>query len=169
MSLLTQPLREEHKELLPHIANLRVVANLVGDAAPSTLLHEVDDVLDFLTHHLIPHAQAEDEVLYPAVGKAVGTPEVLATMRFDHVEVGRLTEQLAALRSTLSGGPLSASQVQDLREVLFGLYGLVKMHFTKEEELLLPILDAKLNPAEAQGMFEAMEAAAAKAKSQPVH
>ena len=164
MTLLTQPLRDEHKELLPHIENIRTVANLVGDAPFSAVLQEVDDVVAFLTHHLIPHAQAEDEVLYPVVGKAIGAPESLATMRFDHVEVGLMTDRLAALRSKISSAPLSASQMQDLREVLYSLYVLVKTHFTKEEEIFLPILDAKLTPAEARRMFETMEAAAGHAK-----
>ncbi len=166
MTLLTQPLRDEHKELLPHIEEIRTVANLVGDAPLPTLRQEVDNVVAFLTHHLIPHAQAEDRVLYPIVGKAIGTPESLATMRFDHIEIGRMTERLASLRAGISDTAPSSSQIKDLREVLYGLYTLVKTHFVKEEEIFLPILDAKLAPAEAHHMFETMEAAAAEAKKQ---
>lgn len=169
MTLLTQPLRDEHKELLPHIEEIRTVANLVGDAPLTTLCQEVDKVVVFLTQHLIPHAQAEDKVLYPIVGKAIGTPESLATMRFDHVEIGRLTERLASLRSGISGKTLSSSQITDLREVLYGLYALVKTHFVKEEEIFLPILDARLTPTEAHHMFDTMEAAAAQAKKQFAH
>lgn len=165
MTLLTQPLRDEHKELLPHIEEIRTVANLVGDAPLSTLRREVDKVVAFLTHHLIPHAQAEDQVLYPIVGKAIGTPEALATMRFDHVQIGQVTEHLSSLRSQISGASLSSPQTKELREVLYGLYALVKTHFTKEEEIFLPILDAKLTPAEAHHMFEAMEAVAVDVKS----
>ena len=166
MTLLTQPLRDEHKELLPHIEEIRTVANLVGDAPLATLRQEVDNVVVFLTHHLIPHATAEDQVLYPIVGKAIGTPESLATMRFDHVEIGRMTERLVTLRSGILGTSPSSSQIKDLREVLYGLYALVKTHFVKEEEIFLPILDAKLTPPEAHHMFETMEAAAAEAKKQ---
>jgi hypothetical protein len=48
--------------------------------------------------------------------------------------------------------------------VLYGVYALVKLHFAKEEEVYLPILDQRLTPESAQEMFEAMEAAAHKAK-----
>ena len=48
----------------------------------------------FSAHHLIPHAQAEDQALYPVVARVMGVPEATATMRRDHVEVGRLTEEL---------------------------------------------------------------------------
>jgi hypothetical protein len=44
------------------------------------------------------------------------------------------------------------------------VYGLVKVHFAKEEEVYLPILDQQLTPESAQEMFEAMEAAAHEAK-----
>jgi iron-sulfur cluster repair protein YtfE (RIC family) len=169
MTLLTQPLRDEHKELLPHIEEIRTVANLVGDTPLATLRQEVDKVVVFLTHHLIPHAQAEDKALYPIVGKAIGTSESLATMQFDHVEIGRMTQRLASLLSEISGPSLSSSQIKDLREVLYGLYILVKTHFVKEEEIFLPILDAKLTPAEAHHMFETMESAAAEAKQQLTH
>jgi len=41
----------------------------------------------------------------------------------------------------------------------------VKLHFAKEEEIYLPLLDAKLTAEEAHAMFEAMEAAANEAKA----
>jgi len=49
--------------------------------------------------------------------------------------------------------------------VLYGLYTLVKVHFAKEEEVYLPLLDANLTPDEAIEMFEAMEKAAGEAKA----
>ena len=169
MTLITQPLRDEHKELLPHIEEILTVADLVGDKLLPQLRPEIDQVVAFLTNHLIPHAQAEDEVLYPIVDKAIGTPEALATMRFDHVEIGRLTEQLVSLRTHLSSASLSGSQIKELRQVLYGLYILVKTHFVKEETIFLPILDARLTPPEARHMFETMEAAATKAKAAVAH
>ena len=165
MTTLTQPLRDEHKELIPHIELLRTVADSVGEAPIESLRQGVDEVYTFLIHHLIPHAQAEDRALYPVVGKVLGAPEATATMSRDHVEVGRLTEELRSLRPHLSEAAISQSQAKALRRVLYGLYALVKVHFAKEEEVYLPILDARLTPEEAQRMFEAMEYAAKEAKS----
>jgi iron-sulfur cluster repair protein YtfE (RIC family) len=48
--------------------------------------------------------------------------------------------------------------------VLYGVYALLKVHFAKEEEVYLPILDQSLTPQAAREMFEAMENAAHKAK-----
>ena len=156
MSDVTQPLRDEHRELLPHIERLRALADGIGDSPRATLQHDVDRVYEFLTHHLIPHAQAEEAVLYPAVGKILGTPQATATMSRDHVEVSRLTEQLRRLRSQFSGANLATDQITDLRRVLYGLYALVKVHFAKEEELYLPLLDAHLSEAEAHQMLHKM-------------
>ena len=169
MASLTQPLRDEHKELLPQIELLRTAADSVGDAPIALLQQHLDASYDFLTHHLIPHAQAEDRALYPVVGKIMGAPEATATMSRDHVEVGRLTEELAALRGHLAGTTLGADQAKALRRVLYGLYALVKLHFAKEEEVYLPILEARLTPHEADTMFAAMEAAAQEVRSHLAH
>ena len=89
MTSLTQPLREEHQELLPHIEAIRQAADAIGAAPLSELRPPIDGVYDFLAHHLLPHAQAEEAALYPAVGKLMGAPEATGTMSRDHVEVGR--------------------------------------------------------------------------------
>ncbi len=164
MTTVTQPLRDEHKELFPHIEQLRVVADMIGDVPVSTLRSAIDDTYEFLAHHLIPHAQAEDRALYPVVGQVLGAPEATHTMQRDHVEVGQLVQELALLRTQLPDAAITNTQAKALRRVLYGLYTLVKVHFAKEEEVYLPILDARLTPQVAREMFEAMEAAAHEAK-----
>ncbi len=165
MTTLTQPLRGEHKELLPHIELLRTVADAIGEASITSLRPAVDEAYAFLAHHLLPHAQAEELALYPVVGRVMGAPEATATMNRDHVEIGRLTEELGELRPHLVGASLSKPQERALRCVLYALYDLVKVHFAKEEEVYLPILDAHLSAEEAHRLFRAMERAAQEAKS----
>ena len=161
---VTQPLRDEHKELIPHIEILRTVADSVGQASIESLRRGVEDVFEFLRHHLIQPAEAEDRTLYPVVGQVMGAPDATATMSRDHVEVGRLTDELASLRSELSRATLSEAEAKALRRVLYGLYALVKLHFAKEEEIYLPLLDARLSAEAARQMFEAMEQAGRQAK-----
>ena len=99
----------------------------------------------------------------------MGAPEATGTMSRDHVEVGRLIDELRLIRSNTLGSTLTPAQIQDLRRVLYGLYTLVKVHFAKEEEVHLPILDARLAPDQARRLFEDMEHAAHEAKSALVH
>ena len=169
MPTATQPLRDEHKELIPHIEALRTTADAVGDVAPDALRAKLDESCDFLTHHLIPHAEAEEHALYPVVGKVLGASGATKTMSRDHVEVKALTGQLRGLRDQVRASEPSPAQIKDLRRVLYGLSALVKVHFAKEEEVYLPILDARLTPDEARSLFEKMEQAAHQAKGALVH
>jgi hypothetical protein len=59
---------------------------------------------------------------------------------------------------------LSSQNFKALQRVLYGLYALVKVHFAKDEEAYLPILEERLTAEEAREMFEAMESAAGRAK-----
>lgn len=163
MNTLTQPLRDEHKDLFPHVDRIRQVAELIGDAPLDELRRGVEEVYDFLANHLKPHAEAEDAALYPVVQQVLGSPDATKTMSRDHVEVGRYIEELAALKDGLKD-PLTPAKAASLRRVLFGVYALVKLHFAKEEEVYLPLLDQRLTPEAAQEMFERMEAAAHEAK-----
>lgn len=163
MKTLTQPLRDEHKELFPHVDRIRQAAESIGDAPLTEVRRGVEEVYDFLANHLKPHAEAEDAALYPVVQQVLGSPEATKTMSRDHVEVGRYIEELAALKDSMAE-PLTPAQIKSLRRVLFGVYALVKVHFAKEEEVYLPILDRRLTPEAAQEMFERMEAAAHEAK-----
>lgn len=164
MSTLTQPLREEHKGLFPSVDRIRQVAELIGEASISEVRQGVEEVYEFLAYHLKPHAEAEDAALYPVVQKVLGSPDATRTMSRDHVEVGRYIEELASLKKNVNEMVLTSEQTQALRRVLYGVYAIVKVHFAKEEEVYLPVLDQRLTPEAAQEMFKAMEDAAHKAK-----
>lgn len=163
---VSEPLRAEHRELLPHIEALAEAGDAIGIAPPAEQRAKVDAAYEFLTDHLIPHALAEDDVLYEEVDRLIGKrgeTGATATMRRDHVEVGRLTGRLGQLRATLAeGGPTPYDQ-RELRRVLYGLHTLVKLHFAKEEEVYLPLLDRELTADEGERLFAAMGEAAAHA------
>ncbi len=156
MTTITQPLRDEHKELYPHIESLKLAGMAVHGTLSQSSLDLIDEAYAFLTAHLLPHAHAEEVALYPAVQKVMGSPMGTATMSRDHVEVERLTQELGTLRSQVSATEIGAKQANELKRVLYGLYTLVKVHFAKEEEVYLPLLDAKLSAKDAREMFEAM-------------
>ena len=159
MNNLTQPLRDEHKELIPQIEQILKVADSLPDAPNEQIRAGIQEVYEFLAYHLTPHAQAEEAALYPVVQQVLGSPEATRTMSRDHVEIGRYVKELDELRQDLS-----TRNTRSLQRVLYGLYALVKVHFAKEEEVYLPILDERLSPEQAQDMFEAMEGAAGHAK-----
>ena len=101
MNTLTQPLRDEHKELFPHVDRIRQVAEMIGEAPIAEIRRGVEEVYDFLANHLKPHAEAEEAALYPVVQKVLGSPDATQTMSRDHVEVGRYIEELAVVERGL--------------------------------------------------------------------
>src|SRR5512138_108766 len=111
MNTLTQPLREEHKELFPHLDQIRQLAERIGDASIAAIRNDLDEVYEFLAYHLKPHAEAEDAALYPVVQQVLGSPDATKTMSRDHVEVGRYIAELATLKDSLSPEPLTQEQV----------------------------------------------------------
>jgi iron-sulfur cluster repair protein YtfE (RIC family) len=165
MASKTQPLKDEHKTLYPKVETLRLAGDLVNQSLTSMAHDKIEQAFNFLTQELIPHAQAEEKALYPMVEKAMGAANATATMSRDHQEVEQLTQELGTLRVHKSQLSITFEQAMALKRVLYGLYAIVKLHFAKEEELYLPLLDEKLTTEEAHAMFKAMEAAASEAKS----
>lgn len=151
-----QPIRDEHQELLPHIDRLRTVANAVGRLSVGELRWELEEIHEFLERHLIPHAGAEDRVLYPAVAQILGSPEATRTMSRDHVEVVRLTQELAELREALAMGHEPTTIDFSIRRVLYGLHAILHLHFAKEEEIYIPLLERGLTEDEAAQVLARM-------------
>lgn len=138
--------REEHAALLEHVEQLRVVAARLPGIKTAEREAALRPILDFLRGSLVPHAEAEEHVLYPAVAEALGDPEATATMISDHRAIVSRGEALAA------AGP---DDVDQLQELLYGLYALLVVHFHKEEDDYLPLLE-KRPPEELEAIFRRM-------------
>jgi len=159
MTSLTQPLRDEHRELFPHIVQLKTTADLIGGPETGRLAEGLNEAYEFLSGQLLPHAEAENTALYPVVARLLGGPQATATMQRDHNAVHNLIEELGTLTGEFRAGGQAGIE-NSLRRVLYGLYTLVSVHFAKEEEIYLPLLDAGLTAEEAAEMFERLEEAA---------
>ena len=86
-TLPTEPLRAEHRGLLPHLQGLETLTDEVDRWDADEAAHVLGDIVGFLRGHLVPHARAEEQVLYPAVEEAMAAPGATATMRADHAEI----------------------------------------------------------------------------------
>jgi iron-sulfur cluster repair protein YtfE (RIC family) len=156
---VTEPLRSEHRDLLPRVQALRELAAGVGAWTAATPGRLADSVA-FLREHLVPHARAEESALYPAVEAAMGSPRATATMAADHVEIVRRIDTLDALVTSVGADPPDPAQAEELKAQLYGLHAILVLHFSKEEETLLPELDAHMTPEQAAAMFADMVAIA---------
>lgn len=133
----TEPFRREHHDLLAHIEHLRVVARQIPRLSPAERTQAVEHVLDFLRGTLLPHARAEEAVLYPEWAALVGAPDAAVPMVHDHRAIEERIDALAAA---------APEDTDALQELLYGLHALILVHFRKEEDIQLPAFDAA--PAE---------------------
>ncbi|MGZ4128615.1 MAG: hemerythrin domain-containing protein [Actinomycetota bacterium] len=151
-----QPLRDEHAEMRMFVEALLIAADRIGHEDLEIVLRGIDGALDFLQHHLIPHAETEERVLYPAVCQVLHDPLATATMTMDHEAIIELTDQLAVARARISGDGMNLDDADILRRVLYGLYALVSLHVSKEEVVFMPLLEENRTNAEAQDLIEQM-------------
>lgn len=156
----TEPLRAEHRDLLPTLEAFDTTAADLDGWSAAEAEHHLGEIVSFLRDHLIPHARAEEAVLYPAVEQAMGAPDATATMRADHTEIVARIDRLGETTAGVAQRWPDAGLALDLSRQLIGLAAILLLHFHKEEEVLLPVLDRRLSPEEAENLFSRMGAVA---------
>ncbi len=124
-------LRAEHDAVLPDVEQIRTVADEITDEAPD--LRPVREFVDRLESTLVPHERAEEELLVPLVGRALGGHDVTAALSRTHAEI---EHQVALLRRVVDGVPDPPARADrvELRRLLYGLYAVVRLHNAQEEE-----------------------------------
>lgn len=146
----TEPFRREHEELLSHIEHIGQAARELPQLASAEREAIVGRILDFLRGTLVPHAQAEEQVLYPEWAKLVGFEDAAVPMVHDHEAIVARVERLQGT---------DVDDVETLQELLYGLYALISVHFRKEEDIQLQAFD-DAPPEVTRAVLERMEALA---------
>ncbi|GAT69515.1 ATPase P [Planomonospora sphaerica] len=124
----------EHVELRPALELIRQTADELDGRLAEEVPGRLEQVRTFLTERLLPHERAEERRLYPAMGRALGGPEVTMTMSRAHAEIERLVRRLERHLALAGDGGLRAEQLDDLRACLYGLHAVLVLHFDQEEE-----------------------------------
>ncbi|MFE5191145.1 heavy metal translocating P-type ATPase [Streptomyces sp. NPDC056628] len=125
----------EHDDLQDVLEAVRAAADRLSDAPGPQALATVEEAHRLLTERLLPHEDAEEHRLYPALAPALGGPEATATMSRAHTEIERLSRRVAThLHLAHVAGGLAPEQLDDLRSCLYGLNTVLRLHFTQEEE-----------------------------------
>lgn len=165
MSMITQPLREEHRELLKDVELLRVTADsIIEENLAAETLSGIDTCIDLLIKTVIPHALAEDRSIYPVLQKIMGSSHATEVMSHDHMVISNLTRELSYLRTRIPGEVATPEQMLSLRRVLYGLHILIKTHIDKEEEHYIPLFEENLQPEEFEYMMESLQIAQAEVR-----
>ena len=134
----------EHAGLFPHLPQLGSLAADSAGLEEEQLRERLHEILRFLRDDLLPHAAEEERSVYPAVEKVIrAIGGATRTMAIDHRFIGGMVEELEGLESS----PLSEPERERVRRLLYGLETLLEVHFTKENEAYVPLLN-RLSAAE---------------------
>ena len=72
--------REEHQRLQPGIRRIRHIADRLDLLIPNQARVQLIELHQFLAQEVIPHEEAEDAIVYPAVAKIIGGNDPTAVM-----------------------------------------------------------------------------------------
>lgn len=130
-----------------------------------SLLARTRETHEFLAHRLMPHAVAEGKLMFPMVREFIGSHELAAGMNQCHVQLGRLTDDLDAVRVRIQREGLDPALEGELRRILYGIHALLTAHFAQADEVLTAVLDPRLTPEERGQLFEEVERSAEEVSS----
>ena len=149
---LLQRFAGEHERMRDDLSILRDTAQQVSAGERHAAVVTLRAADRFLQDTLLPHEDAEDSALYPALAGPLGSPEATATMSRMHAEIHRLSQRLHSHREIAeAAGTVTSEQSDDLLACLYGLYALLCLHFVQEEEnffVLAPAASASDRQAE---------------------
>jgi len=140
-SLLTQRFQEEHLAIRRDISRLHEVADSLGSLDPDTALEEVQSVQRMLIEEVQPHEEAEEQELYPALGRFFGGSDPMATMSRAHIEITHQIHRLGQLIDDIGPNGVDEVDLTELRSLLYGLYAILKLHTAQEDENYLSLAD----------------------------
>ncbi|GAA3766428.1 heavy metal translocating P-type ATPase [Salinactinospora qingdaonensis] len=130
---LVHRLDEEHRRLWPHVDELARTAETLRGAPEDRLAPTLTELSTFLAE-LAEHEREDERVLYPAVDRALGTPEVTATMSRAHAEISALIRRSESLVAELRAGEAGVETRERAAQALIELHALLRLHFAQEEE-----------------------------------
>jgi iron-sulfur cluster repair protein YtfE (RIC family) len=146
-------MRGEHAEMLQHLEHLRALALRAERMPDFEFTAALNHVLEFLRATLLPHARVEETVVYPVVDELLRADSGTKTMTIDHQAAAVMIGELEDFRHAAASDEVR----HRLANLVAGLEAVLRLHFRKEEEVYLPLLD-RLSADAAQSLAAALHA-----------
>jgi heavy metal translocating P-type ATPase len=142
-SALTRRFAAEHSMIRDVLEQVRTAADALDDEPlePATQLCRVRAVHERLAGQVLPHEEAEDSLLYPAMARTLGGIDPTATMSRAHVEIARDIARIGRILDTVDPAAPRSADLVELRRVLHGLHAVLSLHTEQEEESYLSLAD----------------------------
>ncbi len=131
----------EHRAIRTGLVRVRQAADALGTGDDAAAMDLVRDVHRLLVEVIAPHEAAEEETLYPVVGRVLRGRDPTGTMSRAHVEIARQVRHLTGLLDEVGDGPPDDLDVAELRRTLYGLYAVLALHTAQEDESYLSLAE----------------------------
>lgn len=155
----TQPIRSHHASIMTALRSFYEFLKGLESMEGKGESEELNKHVHFLTDDLLPHAEGEEKALYPAVEpllKAHGS--ATASMSMDHAHLKRLISDLAEKGWKLT--EVSDEEAVILRKEMirlgYQIYGILGVHFAKEEDIYLELMDRHMSPKQVREVVHKM-------------
>jgi len=135
---LARRLEAQHMDVKPIVEQVRSAADALSGSALD--ISATRQVLQRLEQQTLPHERAEQEQLYPALARALGGADPTGTLSRSHAEIEYQVSRLRRLVDELADAPPEPEDVIELRRLLYGLYAVLKLHNTQEEEAAFTLI-----------------------------
>jgi heavy metal translocating P-type ATPase len=135
-------LRAQHEASLAVVEEIRAVADRISTHTPD--LAPVRRLRDRLHTELLTHEPADEDQLVPLVARVLGTPATYALTR-THAEIEHQVGRLDRLLADIPDEGAQPEDMVEVRRLLYGLYGVLRLHNAQEDETAHSLLP----PAEA--------------------
>ena len=135
---LTRRFRAEHQVIRKDVEQLRAAARTLGEPGA---MHRVRGVHELLTSEVWPHEHAEESDLYPALNRVLGGTDPTAPMSRAHAEIAVQIARLGRLLDDIGDRDPDDVDIADLRDILYSLYGILRLHTVQEDEAYLSLGD----------------------------
>jgi hypothetical protein len=143
----TSPFLRELGQRRTSVERFLVCAHELPRMGLDDRIEVIEDVIAFLAETLLPHAYAEEDLLYAESDRLLGRSGGAASSAADREEIRRHIQALAECEPRRTGR---------LQEELYALYLVASMHLQKEEEVYLRLVG--LNPGSMERVMESMAA-----------
>jgi heavy metal translocating P-type ATPase len=135
---LARRFRTEHQAIRSDTEELRATAQALGEPGA---MNRVRHVHGLLTREVWPHEQAEESSLYPALNRVLGGTDPTAPMSRGHAEIAVQIARLGRLIEDIGDRDPDAADIADLRDILYGLHAVLRLHTVQEDETYLSLAD----------------------------
>lgn len=127
---------------------------MLEESADTATLSALQAASALLAASLIPHAQIEDEILFPALEAEIGPDGLTHVMRTEHTDIEALLQRIETVRELLHAHddiegafarlPAETDPAQ-ARTMMHELLEMTRDHFSKEENMLFPMAEQMLS------------------------